>query len=101
MDSLTSSSPAPHLLTYLLTQGGLLNVLLSGPDVRTASPAVLSAWQMGATALFACPSLITEAGYATRSGASIRAIVLGGEAVCSTWLLAALGLVGLLMVVSK
>ena len=56
---------------------------------------------LGATALFACPSLITEAGYATRSGASIRAIVLGGEAVCSTWLLAALGLVGLLMVVSK
>lgn len=64
--------------------GGLLNVLLGSPSLRGASPSLVSAWQLGATALFAAPSLI-----------ALDAPL--GDAQCSGSLFLHLGLTGVLM----
>ena len=69
--------------------GGLLNVLLSTPALRTASPSLLSAWQMGATAAFAVPLV-----FAHRDSPL-------GAASCSPMLLAALVVTGWLMLVTS
>ena len=69
--------------------GGLLNVMLGDARMRTASPSLLSAWQMGAAVVFSVPSLLQLGSAAL------------GAAACSQMLFLGLGGVGLLMVATS